>query len=910
MAVREFVSRTARYGSHYALAISPNGTVAFGGDIDGDSFYTVTDNAFHSSLGTTEEATLYVGDFSSFYAYQPGEHPRLFFDATEIADLRDRITREPYQSMYQRLLENLTDPHIVDHVGTYHESTYAVEKAFLYILTGEDSYAEEARGHVETILNRDSAPWADPGVKGLTSYMLGAKVALAYDWCMNAPSWDNTFDFVVSQALRDMGRVIVEDGGTEQNSSAASNWQGSRGASGGLCLLATDHAHDSALVDSAYGRVSNYLNTLLPGGENRGWNPEGLGYTYYPFGNFVGPFGIAMAREDPDRDLREVSSLQWAYWSIYATASTALDVYEHGGVKPDWSDDNPHIGGEGTYGQAFYYLPDSLQAGAKWAYDRLQGAQSPSKRWDAFRSGTIWSILYYPEELPAVDPTEIWDWHQGSDDSGGLGVFTFRDQYAFGAGDDFLAQFKVRRYDPGGHNGPDGLGVRIIGAGVPWVVGGGRNDPGKKMGQATLYTNFPDDSLTTNNNTGTLVGTPLIKPDGGGHAIAEMVINNVGTQDHKRWFVASYDAAQTGADATYIIADTSLNGSHWQLPTYVKNSVTISGNTFTLTGENGATMQGTVLYPAGATITSGTMARGGRYWYDGGGNGLSADPVENPPVEDNGYINIQGADGDYLVVLTIQKSGTHPAVSQLSGTVADATVQVGGLEVGLQETDVLYNGQPYSAPAATVTFTAGEHGTLGGAAVQEVAYGASAVEPVVDVESGFLFAGWDKSFDRVVKSMQVSALYMPDAGLTHRESWLDSHGLPLDGTGSGADAYDGDGDGMPLLLEYVLNGDPGNSDRGIQPEVTLYEENGDQYLEIRYNQPEGGQGTHGYDYAIDGVSIVVESAAGLGVSDWTVESGHFSLVGTTSLGNGWEEVVLRTTQPMTGRQFIRLQVTR
>jgi hypothetical protein len=691
--------------------------------------------------------------------------------------------------------------------------------------------------------------------------------------------------------------MIVENGGTEQNTDAASNWQGSRGSSGGLCLLATDHTYDSTLLDSAYGRVSNFLTQLLPGGENRGWNPEGLGYTYYPFGNFVGPFAIAMSRHNSERDLRDSTSIEWAYWTIYSTASTALNVFEHGGVKPDWSDDNAHIGGEGTYGQAFYFLPDSLKPGAKWAYDRLQGASSPSQRWDAFRSGPIWSILYYPEDLPAVDPTEIWDWHRGSDDSEGLGVFTFRDKYAYGAGDDFLAQFKVRRYEAGGHNGPDGLGVRIIGAGVPWVIGGGRNDPGKKMGQATLYTTFPSASVTTNLNTGSLSGTPLVMPDGGGHAIAEMAINNVGTQDHKRWFVASYDSALTGADATYIIADTSLNGSYWHLPTYLQNSISISGNTFTVTGENGATLRGTVLYPAGAVITTGTMERGSRYLAD-------------PLVQDNAYINFATPDGDCLVVLTVRKSGAHPAVSMVSGNVADATVQVGSLQVTLQDTNVLYDGAPYSAPDATVTFDDGGHGTLGGATVQTVPYGGSAIDPVVSADSGYRFTGWNKAFDKVVKSMTVTALYAIDAGLTHMQSWLDSHGLPLDGTGAGADAHDGDMDGIPLILEYVLKGDPGAPDNHIQPQLAIHQTGGDVYLEIRYNQPEGGSGTRGYDYRVEGITIAVETGPGLGADDWTVASGHFSVVSVTPAGDGWEEVVLRATAPLTTRAFARLKVTR
>lgn len=904
MATRELVSRTSRGNTHHAIALSPSGKVAFGGDMDRGEFYLTTENAWQGTPDVFNEGMLLVGDFRGFYSYQPGVHPRLFFNESEVAALRERAQREPYLSMVNRLVANLTDPLILDHDMPYWEASYGLEKAFLYVLTGDEAYAEQARAHVETILNRPAYPWADAGQKGLTSYYLGSRVAMIFDWCANAPSWDSTFDFVVSQALRDMGKVIVENGGTEQNSSPSSNWQAGRGGSGGLCLLATDHAYGEELLDSAYTRVGNYLSQNFQGGTTRGWNPEGLGYTYYPFGNFVGPFGIAMARHDPARDLRHQTAMQWAYWTIFSTASTALNIYHHGGLKPDWSDDNAHIGGEGTYGQAFYFLPDSLKPGAKWAYDRLQGAQSASPRWDAFRSGSIWSILYYPEDLPAVDPVEIWDWHRGSDDSGGLGVMTFRNAYDFGAGDDFLAQFKVRRYSPGGHNGPDGLGIRIIGDGVPWVVGGGRNDPGKKMGQPTLYPAFPNTNTATNLNNGTLVGTPLFKPDGGGHVIAEMALNNVGTQSHKRWFVADYDRSLTGADATFIIADTSTNGLFWHLPTFVKNSISVSGNTFTFTGANGATMKGTVLYPTSVSITSGTMLRGSRFAYENEGNLWTGDAE----ITDNGYINFQSPDGDYLVVLTVQKAGAHPTVARLSGTVANATVQVGGLEVTLQSAGVLYQGEAYTPPSATITFDAGGHGSLNGIAVQTIPYGGSAIGPIVTADSGYNFLGWNKAFDQVVRSMTVTALFGVDGQSSHRAAWLASYGLPIDGSGAGAHDQDVDRDGIPLLLEYVLRGDPENFDAGILPVLSLDQEGADFFLKVRYLQPEGGVGTRGFDYRVDGMTIRVETTSTLNVGPWASESGSFSIVSATSVGDGWEEVVLRATSPLPALQFVRLSI--
>jgi eukaryotic-like serine/threonine-protein kinase len=66
---------------------------------------------------------------------------------------------------------------------------------------------------------------------------------------------------------------------------------------------------------------------------------------------------------------------------------------------------------------------------------------------------------------------------------------------------------------------------------------------------------------------GKIVGTPAAKPDGGGHVVAEIAANNVGTANQKRRFVADFGKA-SGADAVYVVCDTSDNGNFWQLCTY------------------------------------------------------------------------------------------------------------------------------------------------------------------------------------------------------------------------------------------------------------------------------------------------------------------------------------------------------
>ncbi|MCD8483112.1 MAG: Ig-like domain-containing protein [Verrucomicrobia bacterium] len=523
-----------------------------------------------------------------------------------------------------------------------------------------------------------------------------------------------------------------------------------------------DHGYDAAQLTDAVSRVVNYINNNQKGVSPRGWNPEGSGYTAYPLGSFVGPFAVALRQSGHAVDLTANTRLQWMFWSLFAGATTAKDIYGMGGVKTDWSDDNGHIGGEGSYGLAFAMAPEGLLGGFRHAYDRLMGDLSPlGARWDGTRHGTFWSILFYPEEVEPQNPAEIWAWHQAGRDTQGLGMMTFRDGYV--DNHDSLVQFKARLNTLSAHDGADGLGFRVIAQGVPFVVGGGRDNPARDRSQPTVYPVNPDTSaITTNTSTGAFVGTPLVKPDGGGHAIAWMNTNNVGTSNHKRWFVTDFDQAATGADVTILVADTSANGTHWQLPTFLGNTITTNGNTFTITGNNGATLQGTILHPGGSpAITVGVRDRGSAYSLLNGGTLAEEDPVTNPRITENGYLHIAGTDGDFLIVMTIQRSGQHPAVSHVSGGVANAVVQVGNRQYSLQSDNVLYDNAVFAPASVQVVFDPGQYGSLAeGNLEQSLSYGSMPVEPGLNVlDPDYIFLGWDKPIGPAVVDTVYTAIF-------------------------------------------------------------------------------------------------------------------------------------------------------
>lgn len=598
------------------------------------------------------------------------DHPRLFVSAADLPALRARIQKEPWKAMVERLRADLDkgqrggDDEAAG-ADTYDTAVIASRAAFLYLLSGDEAMAAKAKGLVATMIA--DRKWADPKLKGLTSYFVGARVAFAYDWCWTAKAWDEAFRGEVSRKLKAMGDMIVTKGGAEQNRDTASNWQGNRFAAGGLCLLATDEA--GADTARCYDRVRAYLLDNL-GNErtSMGWNIEGLGYTYYPMGNFVGPYLIAQRRADPARDLSTLPSVQRTFWSCSAALSLARRT-----VRPDFGDDNPGTDGEGCFGQAFAICPKEWHGALAWWYARTWGAKG-DRSWDDGRAGTIWSILWHPgDAAPEQDPMTVAAWRAGFDDRGGNGMFTFRDAYR--DADDCVAQLYVKLRGNRGHSGPDALGLRLIAAGAPFVVGGGRYGP-KHNGmdaylrsQSSPYPGDPDGAFAVSGDKGALVGEPLFRPDGSGALTARIAKSNVGVSDWTRRFLADH-ADATGAAAAYVLCDSTADGRFWQLCTLDTHRIERAADGFTITAENGATLKATVLWPKSPVIATGTRPRGSNY----------------QERTANGFVHVQTPDGNALVVLTVQPKGAkHPAVTA-QGTWSGApagTVTVGGVSIAV-----------------------------------------------------------------------------------------------------------------------------------------------------------------------------------------------------------------------------------
>ncbi|MGE4285433.1 MAG: GLUG motif-containing protein, partial [Phycisphaerae bacterium] len=117
----------------------------------------------------------------------------------------------------------------------------------------------------------------------------------------------------------------------------------------------------------------------------------------------------------------------------------------------------------------------------------------------------------------------------------------------------------------------------------------------------------------------------------------------------------------------------------------------------------------------------------------------------------------------------VDTSGITASAGGTGKTTAELTAETTFIDAGwdflnvwiMSEAGSEFGGYPkFTYQGLVVTFNVGSNGTIvSGDAVQELAPGESAVAPTVVANPGFIFTGWDKSFDNITSSTTVNAVY-------------------------------------------------------------------------------------------------------------------------------------------------------
>ncbi|MFW6066092.1 MAG: PEP-CTERM sorting domain-containing protein, partial [Planctomycetota bacterium] len=343
------------------------------------------------------------------------------------------------------------------------------------------------------------------------------------------------------------------------------------------------------------------------------------------------------------------------------TPTVAIDRNGRLGYKPDWSDGSTTWSPQGTAGLMFPNSKDEYAPAIKWQYDRLCGPEG-DQHWDTDRAGGMYSILYYPEDTEAQDPADVWGLNY-VDPAHGMVMF----RNAYQDSDDVVAMHNAKQRRPWQtHAGPDLNSFRVIGLNTVWVTGDGRYytnaDP---RGQTAMFPADPETWDYHDSSTGELVDH-FFAPDGSGYSVIDG--SSVGTEDHRRRFIADYNEA-TGAEAVFIVADTSSNGEFWRLSTGGMNNVATSDDGFEISSPDGHKLIATILHAGedgeGYYVSTDTWERHWEFNYEG------------EVFDSNKCIDLKAVEGDLLVVLSLVREGQSAPTVSSEGDGVFRTVNVG-----------------------------------------------------------------------------------------------------------------------------------------------------------------------------------------------------------------------------------------
>nr|MBI1229087.1 hypothetical protein [Cytophagales bacterium] len=568
-----------------------------------------------------------------------GEHPRGLIRKQEVPAIRARATTGQFAVVMEKIRheeESLSKTiSESEEIVAQHIAELVANQSYLFLLTGENSWADKAYANLTTLF-KDTLIVNNPVSRGLTRAAVLQKMAYSYDFCYEG--WTQDQRNLVNQQIYKLIYATSANMGYDANYSLVSNWMGVRWGSVLFASLVWDSPGNNPrslvqpLLWDAQKRLSDHLaQNIYP----EGWSAESIGYHIYNW-SFVGPALIAFQNQQGTTSPAAIHALapQLEY-AVKGIASAALSIRtgaDKVGMKPDLSDDGLNLG-EGLFSMALRLYPPAQIPSIKWMHDYLSEA-------------TLYSLLYYPDTVSAENPA-LADWLNHADS--GQGVVTFRNRFA--DADDIVAVFNTSENRVAGHKGPDVNTFRIIGLGVPWIIGGGRTN--LVAGQSNL---FPGVVSSSDKGDMKAEGELLYHTfygDGSGEAVGRG--SSTGVLNHRRKWMADF-SEDTGAAAVFVVADSSENGKIWRIntPEFVK--IASGSGTFTLTAPNGASLTAHFFSEDGpVTVSSGLLRYGGETVRLNSGI-----QYKGAQYAFSNYIDLH-MEKNLLVVMTLQpKNEKHP----------------------------------------------------------------------------------------------------------------------------------------------------------------------------------------------------------------------------------------------------------
>ncbi|MEM9830205.1 MAG: hypothetical protein AAF944_06185 [Bacteroidota bacterium] len=513
------------------------------------------------------------------------EHPRGIVTQDQIKNIRARLDTEPYRTMLATLTRTgelhqteSKDDHSYD---PYEESDRLGVWAYLYLFTQESHWADLAWQASEKIL-ADTVYLTNPLAKGLTRARLLQKLAYAYDFCYAA--WSEEQRKRVNDALFEVFNSVHATMGYAANYSIESNWMGVRYGSVILAAYVWDWTNTTNYKRSpalpiqwdASKRLQDHIQSNV---YSSGWNVESMSYHIYNW-TFVGPALITLQNQLSSFSMLDyVPNVEHSLQALM-TSVVSIENQHNRGYTADLSDDDMMFSTGGVLAMGFSLFPTGQFPALKWMHNYLIEPES----YYAEDGQLAYSILYYPEDVTAKNPTTL-NWQTFVSEE--TGVFVARNR--FEDENDIVATYHAKANRVRGHQGPDTNTIRLLGLGVPWIIGGGRT--GLTAGQSNLFPSVAETAEKDSKGLGKLHGYTFSEDGPGGYVVGSG--SAVGTREHRRRFYVDFD--HPAAEGVFVVQDSSANGHRWRINTPEFNQFLAAEDGFTLTAPNGSSLKFTVL---------------------------------------------------------------------------------------------------------------------------------------------------------------------------------------------------------------------------------------------------------------------------------------------------------------------------
>jgi len=593
-------------------------------------------------------------------------HPRLYVNPTRISQIKSAIQvagshhQQAFNAMKARVDQNnwrVYDDDPNDGIWSSARSHLAREAAFMYLLTNDSKYAQISYNALYDIYNNvDPSNRLPSSGAGIGRATVGRNFALAYDWAYNG--WtQNQRDFVKDKLNLSLDSWLTYSHANLTDPSKASNWVAvCRGAELVMMLAAREEQNRS----SRYTELKNWLKLNLQNGYgNLGVTQEGIGYSNFG-GTYLVPAVYAL-RSVGDTSL-DASFNSKAFWQLPMYAgSFAMNPYGERDFLQSGVSSGAYLSyyDEGWASLLLGSVPQNQLPYYRYFYDRHMGIYAPgtpAEKFDEDHGGTVWSLIYYPENVTSVNPTGSFSQAVSDEDRG---AYFFRNRWQ-DANDVLVSIMADTVHHDHAWDQSEAFNLGLIAYNTHFIGGPGREDLSSSNPGAFSALLVDGEAQLNEKTTGT---KEFFRRDSGsgGYVIVDggQKYSSLGLNSTKRHFLVDFS---TNSGTTILstldrIQDESNHTYTWQLNVGddVGNAgVSVSSGsegglrTFLLSGKNGSYLKGWVLYPTNASVIAG-------------------DPLQ---------VITSGANANIWVAMVLG-TGT-PLQATVTGTGMNAVLQVGG----------------------------------------------------------------------------------------------------------------------------------------------------------------------------------------------------------------------------------------